>query len=496
MRLLFFLLFFCFIFSVLKAQTIDDALRYSNLDYGTSTARTMGIGGGLGALGADYSVLSTNPAGLALYRKSEFVFTPTFFTSKVDSELEAGSGNPGNEANTETKNKFRFTNLGAVFQSIPRSAKIKAFNVAIGFNRLANYNRIFSYEGASLGSITNRWIEQANSLSGLNAFESGLAFDASAIFEDDGFFISDFDGVPSVLVQKGQRVEQSGSMNELIFGFATNYDEKLMIGLTIGVPFLDYNEEKIYTETDVNDATNDGDIPFFKALTYTEQLTTSGIGFNAKLGLIYRINQVWRIGAAIHTPSSFGLNDIYTTSLNYEFNDPINDLGEQFSPEGNFDYRFISPWRFIGSGAVIVGRLGFITGEVEWVNYGGSSFNLTRSNNSPDEQAYEIELNESIDANLQSAVNLKVGAELALNVMRFRAGYGVQTSPAAEEKENLNNVSLGFGIRQKSFYVDLAYRFSERSEQYSPYLANIAPTQVVLNDSKNSRYMLTFGYRF
>jgi hypothetical protein len=329
----------------------------------------------------------------------------------------------------------------------------------------------------------------------LNPLESGLAVDASAIFEDGGFFVSDFDGVPAVLVQKGQTVEQEGSMNELLFGFATNYDEKLMIGLTIGVPFLDYREEKKYFETDLND--NVDDIPFFNELTYTERLTTTGIGFNAKLGLIYRLNQALRLGAAIHTPTSFGLNDVFSTSLSYDYTDDQNDGAiEADSPDGNFDYRFISPWRFIGSGAVIVGRLGFITGEVEWVNYSGSFFNLTTTSNSPDDQAYEIELNESIDATLQSAVGVKVGGEIALNIMRFRAGYGLQTSPTNEKKETLNNVSLGFGIRQKSFYIDLAYRFSQRPEQYSPYLTSLAPSQTVQNNSKNSRYMMTFGYRF
>lgn len=492
MRQLFILFFFCFTFSFLNAQTVSDALRYSNLDYGTSTARTMGVGGGLGALGADYSVISTNPAGLALYRKSELVFTPALFSTTIDSEL---AGSTANESTAERENKFRFTNIGAVFQTVPNRVKIKTFNVAIGFNRLANYNRTFTYEGASLGSITNRWLEQANSLNGLSSFESGLASEVLAIYEDNGFFISDFDGVPSVLVQKGQTVQQQGSMNEMVIGIATNYDEKLMFGFTLGIPFLSYTEEKVYFETDLND--NIDDIPFFNELSYTERLTTTGIGINAKLGLIYRISQALRLGAAVHTPTSYGLNDIFSTTLSYDYTDSQNDgATEASSPEGNFDYRFISPWRFIGSGALIIGRLGFITGEVEWVNYGGSFFNLTTTSDSPDDQAYEIELNESIDSDLQSAIGVKVGAEFALDIMRFRGGYGLQTSPTRDKKEFLNNVSLGFGIRQKSFYIDLAYRFSQRPEVYSPYLTSIAPSQTVSNNSKRSRYLLTFGYRF
>ena len=64
----------------IHAQTISDALRYSNLEVG-GTARTVGVGGGIGALGADYSVLSTNPAGIAAFRTNEFVITPGVYNS-------------------------------------------------------------------------------------------------------------------------------------------------------------------------------------------------------------------------------------------------------------------------------------------------------------------------------------------------------------------------------------------------------------------------------
>ena len=82
------ILFILITFSLnIHAQTISDALRYSNLEVG-STARTVGVGGGIGALGADYSVLSTNPAGLAAFRTNEFVITPSIYNSKVTSLLK------------------------------------------------------------------------------------------------------------------------------------------------------------------------------------------------------------------------------------------------------------------------------------------------------------------------------------------------------------------------------------------------------------------------
>ena len=70
----------------LRAQSLYDAIRYSDLEVG-GTARTVGVGGAIGALGADFSVLSTNPAGLATYRRAEFVFTPTWELTTVDARL-------------------------------------------------------------------------------------------------------------------------------------------------------------------------------------------------------------------------------------------------------------------------------------------------------------------------------------------------------------------------------------------------------------------------
>ena len=63
----YFSLSFLIITSVCFAQNEEDALRYSNLHFG-GTARYIGVSGAFGALGADISVLSVNPAGMARYK--------------------------------------------------------------------------------------------------------------------------------------------------------------------------------------------------------------------------------------------------------------------------------------------------------------------------------------------------------------------------------------------------------------------------------------------
>ena len=77
-----------------------------------------------------------------------------------------------------------------------------------------------------------------------------------------------------------------------------------MVGATVGVPFINYEEQKIYEEEELEGADA---VPFFNSLNFQEDISTSGVGINLKLGMIYRINQMFRLGAAVHTPTAFSL---------------------------------------------------------------------------------------------------------------------------------------------------------------------------------------------
>src|ERR1035437_2627599 len=67
-----------------KAQTDVDALRYSQIFPG-GTARSISMGGAFGALGGDFSCLSMNPAGIGLYLRNEFTFTPSIMDMRSSS---------------------------------------------------------------------------------------------------------------------------------------------------------------------------------------------------------------------------------------------------------------------------------------------------------------------------------------------------------------------------------------------------------------------------
>jgi len=190
------------------------------------------------------------------------------------------------------------------------------------------------------------------------------------------------------------------------------------------------------------------------------------------------------LGAAIHTPTSFKIEDNFTSSLQYVYTDGSGrqDFTAE-SPDGSFNYRVKTPMVIIGSGAFIIGKSGLITAEVEFKDYTSTEFNFNSTTEEAD-LAYEAELNTQIGENFKSAVNVRLGGEFAYEKLRLRAGYGLIGSPYVEGDSFYNSFSAGIGLRQRSFYMDLGYRRSVFGETYVPYVTfdkETNPQQEVLN---------------
>lgn len=495
MRHIFSVLVLFFSIQLTQAQVIGDVLRYSNTEV-TGTARALGLGGAISAIGSDYSVLSKNPAGLAWYRKSELVLTPSVNVSKVSSKLV-----DGNERNS-SKSNFNFNNVGFVANGTPQGSNWTTINFGFGYNKLANFNQNFNFKGETEGSITDRFLELASdpnsseidlSPDDLDNFEAGLAYEAGAIYlRPNGTYASDF--VNGELVEKSQVVQSSGGINELVFSLAGNYDEKLMIGATVGIPIISFTDTKFYRELDEDDSN-----PVFGNLEFRENITTTGSGVNLKLGFIYRATQAIRIGAAVHTPTSFRLEDNYSNNLEYSYFDGSSFQNfEATSPDGVFEYKIKTPWTVLGSAAYIIQKMGLVTAEVEWSDYSSAAFNFNNSTSSADLD-YEEELNAQIQERFKSAIKIRLGGEFAYKKLRFRAGYGLNGSPYVDDNSTYNSLSAGVGVREKSFYLDFGYRRSAIGETYVPYVTfdtDINPQQVVLNDINNDTFLMTIGFRF
>ena len=76
-----------------------DAIRLSDVRL-QGTARSTAMGNAFGALGGDFTSSSINPAGIGVYRSSEFVFTTQLGNEEVDANYLG---------TTNTDNKFKLS---------------------------------------------------------------------------------------------------------------------------------------------------------------------------------------------------------------------------------------------------------------------------------------------------------------------------------------------------------------------------------------------------
>jgi hypothetical protein len=472
--------------STLFSQNSSDALRYSRILYNGS-ARFEGLGGAFGAVGADFSSIATNPAGLGLYNSSEITISPSF-------RMENSYSSYNMETNRDNKSNFGMDNLGLVFHiagNDKNTSGFKGFNVAFGMNRENNFNsRVFMEGTNNKNSLLTQYVNILNTSSGgltpqmVNdqyPFDIALALNTNLIYLKDTLNSIYANDAPNGGVIQSKLIRTEGSINEFDFAFGANFNDRLYIGATIGIPVIRYYEHSQYREIKT-----DTTIPYFKSMTFNQELETHGTGINLKIGLIYRPGDWIRIGAAIHTPTYYGnMRDSWNSDMTGELT-----FGTQTasSPLGSFDYQLTTPFRAIGSIAFIIGKFGLVSGEYEYVNYSQSSFAATNTSFS--------DVNTDIKNKYKSPLNLRFGTEWRIQNFLVRGGFGYYGSPyqSGINSSEMVVASLGWGYRVKHFFLDMTYRWTQSKEDYYFY----DPTMVnpSLNRYTSSALTTTVGFRF
>lgn len=475
-----------------NTQTLDDALRLSTLEH-TGTARYMGVGGAMTALGADYSSSAYNPAGLAMIRRGELVFTPVLFVNNTDSRWNA------NRENDRFSN-LQFSNFGLVIAGEPGgSSSFTNFAFSVGFNRLASFHSHLYARTRNEGSILDRFVALGDGLapSQIDDFEVGLAYDVFALIYDEATnsYFTDLD--PGTVLQKEFDQRIKGSINEIFLSLAGNLRERLIMGITLSVPIVSYTEDKFYKDRDDENVN-----PIYRSFEFTETAEVTGAGFQIKAGMIYRHSQALRFGFAIHSPGWYSLSDEYTTSatFDYDFTQIPGEItpGPQTanSPQGLFDYNFTSPWRVLAGTGYLFENRGFLSFDVEYLDYTSAQFNFTRRNSS---QFLEDERNKNneIRNNLSTALNFRLGGEVAIQTLRLRGGLQFIQNPFEDVSDRDLTWSLGVGIRESSFFLDLAFQRSIREGAINPYVVpDQQEQQRILSDAAINRIAVTAGFKF
>lgn len=495
--------------SAAYSQTLAEAFNLSNTS-SQGTARSIGFGNALGSIGADFSVISVNPAGLGVYRTSELSFTPSLRMNYAKSTFQ---GNTTSDNNTQQViNQF-----GLILTEAPKGKRYdhrnwKAAAFAVGMNRIADFNHDYNYNGNNFTSSAGLLFEADVNGSADNLKVPGsLAYlgDKTRLFTHP--LTSYYTSVPFAGgINQSSIIRERGGINEYVVSLGGNYKERIMLGAAIGVPSFRYQRTTDYTETVLPTNTNNPDN--FTTFTQNNDITIKGMGFNLKIGAILKLTNFFRIGAAFHTPTFYSLNettDYGVSSLvggkRYSVS-TANDL-----PQKTFEYTFNTPYRGILSASVVIKQLGFVTANYELVDYSAmqyhyySGFNPTAGISAKQQ---EVNMNNAIRANYQAASNLRLGAEIKFSkYFMVRGGVGYYGNPykigPAMERIDL---SAGVGFRSKHFFADFgvvnsSYKFSEQAygniDYTHVFTANTgAASPVAITQPVNNNVALSVGLKF
>lgn len=477
----------------LIAQNDVDLLRYSTVNFG-STARSLSMGGAFGAVGADFSAFSNNPAGIAIYRKSEFSISPVVNSRAISSNFLGKTSN-------FSKSPFGLGNLGIVY-AYPkeRERNWKAVNFGFGYNRLNTFKQEFGGNGANkTSSFLDGILTNVNSGSGthpndLSAFpdDAYLAYNTFLIDPIPPDSLTYFSAIPNGGIQQDFNITSKGAFGEITFGMGANYQNKLHLGLSLAFPTFNYTRELNWVETDVADTVNGPLSVFnFKSFNYNQILESSGSGFNAKFGFIYKASDNVRFGAYIHTPTWYEVSDEAFNDLTAVFDSSVT-----FSEESIrlFDYTIRTPFKAGASAAYVFNKKGLISVDYEYIDYTSMKLNS-------DFYSFSEE-NNLVSEKYQAASNIKIGGEYRYNAFSLRGGYALYGSPfkkditSSEFDIEKTSYTTGIGYRNNKIFLDLGYAYSEWGEYYLPYTSVNNEVEGVTNEFTEHRIMLSFGVKF
>ncbi len=471
------------------------------------SARIQGIGGAGTALGGDITTASLNPAGLGFYNRGDASFTPSLnFINSDGRYLNSTSG-------TSLTN-FNIANAGVVInKSKPNNEGFKGGSFGISINRVGNFQNDYTYEGFNPEyDFVDYAVNAENAFDGLVPDDfSLLAFNVGVIDEfavpDEGqneIFINGFPRSTDLLDKDGndfiffdrntyrgddlgypteddptyqyENIRTRGGIYQTALSYGGNYDDKIYFGVGLGLFWLRQEVERDYIE---EPSRSD-----LSRLRMTDRYTLDGGGVNGTFGLIVRPVTPLLLGISYTTPSIFTLEQTRLLRLNTDYTDGEFYSEEFFYPSFRYDLR--TPGRLRAGATFFVGKHGFITGDVESVNF--SNANLQR----PSEGDFRFD--NSVIADYNSVLNYRLGAEFRMDIFRFRAGYAYYDDPTDDGIDNADDqFTFGAGIKTQMFYVDLGIITGiEQQQRVTPF-----PTADVADINSNiTRASLTLGFTF
>jgi hypothetical protein len=497
----------------IMAQEPADALRYSWYT-SSGTARQQSIGGAGVSLGGDITSTFINPAGLGFYKTGDFVLTPGF-------KLFDNKSTYFGRTEKDSRNSFAFGTSGIVIGDGDNNKKNISGGFALAINQTANFSSNMLYRGMNTqSSYSQKFLEEiqnnndrdANHVAQGYPFGTSLAFNTYWIDTIAGGSSGNYQFQSRALPLLGtgllqeNKITNRGGITEVALGVGVNHKDKLYWGVTMGVPILSYEREATFTEADATNNPNNK----FDFASLTENLTTKGYGLNLKGGIIYKPQEYIRLGLAIHSPTFYMLKDIYSASVtaNTEsYKGLLTQSAEDITGSGAaFKYWMFTPYRIMAGASYVLREVedvrkqkGFITADIEYVNYKASSFTTDpNGDNSQSTKDYLKSLNKTIDKAYKDAFNFRLGGELKFTTIMARLGgayYGNPYKNLNGEKGNRFQVTGGLGYRDKGIFIDLAYVYTTGKDVHYPYrLQNAAFSGATIKNT-GGNILLTVGFK-
>jgi len=493
------------------------------------TARYVGMGGAMGALGADLSTIGTNPAGIGLFRHSTANVSFGFVSQQGDKGLSDGS-----------KTNMSFDQAGFVYSA--RSGRNSFINIAFNYHKSKNFNFILSAADRLSGASQNKlsYAKGAEGLFELNTSSSGnvysddLTFSAlDYLYYNTVLYGTDADNEPLYQYTEadGYKFGHTGSgyIGDYDFNISGNINDRVYLGLTVGLHDVHYRGSGKYMESLVLAGGADAG-----TVMLSDERRISGTGFDVKAGIIFRPveSSPFRIGLSVATPIWYDLTTENTTLIDYVQAHPGagagNSSGNMFS---SYDFKLTTPWKFGLSLGTTVGDYLALGAEYEYADYGSTD---TRINTGYDwyygteDSSSDSEMNRHTENTLKGVSTVKIGAEYKpVKELSVRLGYNY-VSPMYDKNgykdvtlwspgtyyssssdytnwKSTNRITCGLGYNVGKLSLDVAYQYSVQSGEFSPFTSYFGNDEIGLTenvcdavkvDSKRHQVLFTLGYHF
>lgn len=480
------------------AQTIDDALTFASSDnYGT--ARTIGMGNAVTAVGGDLGTATFNPAGAAVASYSQVSVTPGLSLSMTKGRFTDGPTKTAGGIAENNQARFIVPNVGITLAfDTHRDRGLKRVTFGYVLNASDYYNDAFRARREGFGSFTGKLAlaadgtSPADLLAGNADALSCLAYKTNAInYLGENQYMGlaeNLDNIRNLIYEPliGQEYTRQSYGNKLehILNLSFNISDVLYIGANLGLVSSDYTLKESINENDVKGVRYDY---LFNNFSYRYNYNMRSTGIYGKFGVILTPFDGMRIGAAFQTPTAFNnkeswyhvigtrryIDDIAAASQNRS----ATTGSDSSSETGYWDYKVRTPLRFNVGLAYNIGRRLLVSADYERVDFKYTRYNAVAYQ----DEIYFEEFNKEIQgqmtgSNCLVAQNIvRAGAEIRVtDNFRIRAGYNFQdsglglstTDGIQKVKADMHAMNFGLGLyTNRSFYCDIAARYTWRPDR-------------------------------